>query len=146
MIKYIVVTNNNSWGVGKTIIDAFSNANLFKETVASWFADGVETYGHNVVEAVAETEKSWNEYGREEVNYREDPVDCMLYIWDDEVWEDYQVSHMNGAVTYMPRRELFPDRTDDKWREMYENCYAHVKWSNGMILPRKPPVTEEKSA
>jgi hypothetical protein len=136
MITYIVVTEKNRWGKGKTVVEAFANAGLKSHTPINWFSDYLECEWD-----LAEATRDWKEYGRDEtidLEMDDGRVACMIYIFDDgpsSVWKDFNIDDIGGGVSYISKDDCLLTRVQK--REEYDKCWQRCYWEKGELTIRE---------
>lgn len=130
-ITYIVVSEKNAWGTGDSVRKALENAGLREHTRTNFFAENLE-YEFDVRKVWSE----WVEYGRDEMKALDDDmVRFTLYRFDDEVWSEWEVSSIDGAVTFN-HDPAVTGWTPEIAREHFGTCWLNGLWVNGKISHR----------
>lgn len=129
MITYIVVTNKNTWGKHESLDKALENARLHEETNTEFFAEGIqELEAYSMKTAVKVIHNDWDADRREP----HVEIDIIIYRFDDEHWEDYEISSIDGGMSFLGFKGDPVDR-----QEAFKNSYARATWINGKIVPEK---------
>tara|TARA_Y100001938_G_scaffold132357_1_gene190555 strand:- start:289 stop:828 length:540 start_codon:yes stop_codon:yes gene_type:complete len=141
--QYIVVGDNNRWGVSDTLIGACLTCYLpMKPNKLLHYADLVGKALRDADIANMnwqQIEEDWNDFDKDEEStvhtyYTENNININYF--DPDVWERWDVDMYSGTVnfyTYKPD----PDNKEAAAAARKETTFAAVwKWKEGVIVPR----------
>ena len=139
-LTYIVVTEQGNWGNwGKaefSLMEACTNARLEVETPLNCFAECLEDEFDLGVAT-----RYWNKEGKEYLReVSQEQIAITIYKWDPKYWDNFNISHMDGSVTFIPNEETREKYTDEELQKLMNDNLIRAYWRNGEILPREEHV------
>ena len=127
-VVWIVTASNHYWGASNSLHEAMKNANLPEpKSPAEFFAEELE-YSFDVSEALA----SWKDFGKEESSAPSgDVITVIVHRFDPGLWSDYNVSGIDGGVTFTHREDMEAD-----WDAEMKKATIVADYKDGVMTPK----------
>ena len=128
--EFIVTTADGYWGKGATLLEACKNANLEEDSPAERSCETIEHWMHCEQKPI-----DWADVARQaKPADPEDfePVEIFVYWWDQDLWENYQICHLTGGVSFTG----YMGEPDEAQAAFDKHSFA-ATWHAGKITARQ---------